>query len=58
MRIVLSGDTFNRHVPGRKRTKAPDERRALSNACDIVENVRERGIYKARTPEGKAGRKH
>ncbi|KAF8338658.1 hypothetical protein F5887DRAFT_982268 [Amanita rubescens] len=50
--------TRNWAIIGRKRTKAPDERQALSNACDIVENVRERDIYKARTPEGKAGRDH
>ena len=34
----------------------PDERQGPSNACDIVEEVNERSIYKTRIPEGKAGR--
>ena len=44
-------------VAGRKRTSKNTEqsREAEAHAQDIVRGVRERGIFKIRRPEGKAG---
>ncbi|KAF8632689.1 hypothetical protein AX15_001742 [Amanita polypyramis BW_CC] len=50
--------TRNWALIGRNRSKSPDGLQAVSNVNDIVLNVSERGIYKARTPEGKASYIH
>jgi tRNASer (uridine44-2'-O)-methyltransferase len=42
---------------GRKRIGTTEEEgeKVIRNALEIVESVRERGIFKTRRPEGKAG---
>jgi len=44
--------------PGRKKLKGMDSDTAEENVRGISKNVSERGIFKARTPEGKEANRH
>jgi len=45
--------TRNWAIVGRRRLKSPDEEETQENVRMIMQNVAERGIFKARKPEGK-----
>ncbi|KAM6500693.1 putative AdoMet-dependent methyltransferase domain containing protein [Amanita muscaria] len=51
--VLRIPSTRNWSIISRKGTKWPDDCQALSNAQRIVEEVRQRGIFKARKPESR-----
>ncbi|KAJ6615633.1 hypothetical protein B0H10DRAFT_1949803 [Mycena sp. CBHHK59/15] len=54
--VLRIPSTRNWALVGRRRTGSEEEARA--NVAAILQGVRDRGLFKTRTPEGKAGREH
>ncbi|KAJ7688667.1 hypothetical protein B0H17DRAFT_1202760 [Mycena rosella] len=54
--VLRIPSTRNWAIVGRRRTRSQEE--AQANVDAILQGVQDRGIFKARTPEGKAGKDH